>query len=117
MAFLESLAVDWRVSDATATRDAPYQRFVNYQFEDSAGSYRYEGDINDNYTRFSEIEDNTSDYGIDFELPVVLIRRRRNGSSVPPGHGCFDQCPNKIHMQVGTVIDAFRALDFVRGGN
>lgn len=69
---LGDLAVDWRVSDATATRDAPYQRFVNYQFEDAAQSYRYEGDINDNYTRFSEIEDNTSDYGIDFALPLVL---------------------------------------------
>ncbi|MBR9825925.1 MAG: TonB-dependent receptor [Alphaproteobacteria bacterium] len=70
---LNDLEVNWRVSEATGERDAPYQRFVNYQFDDAAGAYRYEGDINDNFTRFSEIEDTTSDYGIDFTLPVTLF--------------------------------------------
>ncbi len=69
---LGDLGVDWRISQATAERDAPYQRFVNYQFDDARGEYRYEGDINDNFTRFSEIEDNTQDRGIDFELPVTI---------------------------------------------
>jgi len=70
---MNDLSVDWRISQATATRDAPYQRFVNYQFDDAAGAYRYEGDINDNFTRFSEIEDNTSDYGIDLSLPLTIM--------------------------------------------
>ena len=69
---LGELAVDWRISDASATRDAPYQRFVNYQYDEAAGTFRYEGDINDNFTRFSQIEDNTSDYGIDLALPAML---------------------------------------------
>jgi|UPI00030180BB outer membrane receptor protein involved in Fe transport len=69
---LGGLALDWRLSDATATRDAPYQRFVNYQYEDVPQTYRYEGDINDNFTRFSEIEDSTQDGGFDLTLPVSL---------------------------------------------
>ncbi len=69
---LGDLSVDWRISDATATRDAPYQRFVNYQFEDALQTYRYEGDINDNFTRFSEIEDNTRDRGFDLAYPLTL---------------------------------------------
>ncbi|WP_339336873.1 TonB-dependent receptor [uncultured Maricaulis sp.] len=67
---LGGLSLDWRLSDATATRDAPYQRFVNYQYEVIPQSYRYEGDINDNFTRFSEIEDTTRDAGFDLTLPV-----------------------------------------------
>lgn len=70
---LNDLAVDWRISEATATRDAPYQRFVNYQFDDARGAYRYEGDINDNFTRFSEIEDVTSDYGVDLSFPATVF--------------------------------------------
>lgn len=70
---LNDLAVDWRISEATATRDAPYQRFVNYQFDDARGAYRYEGDINDNVTRFSEIEDVTTDFGVDLSLPATVF--------------------------------------------
>jgi outer membrane receptor protein involved in Fe transport len=67
---LGGLSVDWRISDATATRDAPYQRNAEYVY--TGGGYVYEGTVNGNSTSFSEIEDNTSDYGVDLELPVTL---------------------------------------------
>ena len=69
---LGGLSVDWRVSDATATRDAPYQRFVRYEWDPARQTYRYEGDIKSNATVFSEIEDQTQDWGVDFALPVTL---------------------------------------------
>tara|TARA_R110000868_G_scaffold2384_8_gene17763 strand:+ start:5137 stop:7848 length:2712 start_codon:yes stop_codon:yes gene_type:complete len=69
---LGGLSVDWRISDATATRDAPYQRNAEYVY--TGGGYVYEGTVNGNSTSFSEIEDNTSDYGVDLELPVTLGR-------------------------------------------
>ena len=62
--------VDWRISDATATRDAPYQRSVDYEV--TTAGFEYGGDIDNNITNFSEIDDNTKDRGIDFELPVVF---------------------------------------------
>ena len=67
---LGGLSVDWRISDATATRDAPYQRNAEYVY--TGGRYVYEGTVNGNSTSFSKIEDNTSDYGVDLELPVTL---------------------------------------------
>ncbi|WP_417484353.1 TonB-dependent receptor domain-containing protein [Maricaulis salignorans] len=67
---LGGLSVEWRVSDATATRDAPYQR--NAEYAHTGAGYVYEGTVNGNSTSFSEVEDNTSDYGIDLELPVEL---------------------------------------------
>ncbi|GLK52909.1 TonB-dependent receptor domain-containing protein [Maricaulis virginensis] len=67
---LGDLAVDWRVSDATANRDAPYQRRARYAF--GVDHYQYDATTNGNSTSFSEIEDNTSDYGVDFALPVQL---------------------------------------------
>jgi outer membrane receptor protein involved in Fe transport len=69
---LGELAVDWRFSDATATRDAPYQRFVRYEYDETSERFRYEGDIKSNATNFSEIEDETQYFGIDFSLPVTL---------------------------------------------
>ena len=68
---LNDLSVDWRVSDATATRDAPYQR--EYRYEYTQDGLQYGGTSADNVTQFSEIEDNTQDYGIDFEMPVNVF--------------------------------------------
>ena len=67
---LGGLSIEWRISDATATRDAPYQRNADYAY--TGAGYVYEGTVNGNSTSFSEVEDNTSDYGVDFELPVEL---------------------------------------------
>ncbi len=67
---LGGLSVEWRISDATATRDAPYQRSADYAYTNTG--YVYEGTANGNSTSFSEVEDNTSDYGVDLELPVEL---------------------------------------------
>lgn len=70
---LFGLGLDWRVSNATGTREAPYQREVVYEVTDSG--IVYAGDLDHNLTAFSEIEDNTSDYGFDAELPLSLMDR------------------------------------------
>lgn len=67
---LGGLEMAWRVSDASGQREAPYQREAVYEVT-PAGTF-YNGSINDNVTRFSEIEDSTSDWGVDFELPLNL---------------------------------------------
>ena len=69
-ASLGDLAVDWRISDATATRDAPYQR--SYRYEYTPLGLQYPGNVGDNRTAFSEIEDNTQDAGFDLELPITI---------------------------------------------
>ena len=68
--FLGDLALDWRLSDATATRNAPYQR--SYIYEYTPLGLQYGGNVADNRTAFSEIEDNTQDAGFDLELPITL---------------------------------------------
>ena len=71
--FLGDLALDWRISDATATRDAPYQR--EYRYEYSGAGLQYGGNVADNRTSFSEIEDNTRDAGFDLALPLTVFDR------------------------------------------
>ena len=71
--FLGDLALDWRLSDAKATRDAPYQRMYRYEY--SAAGLQYGGNVGDNRTSFSEIEDHTQDAGFDLALPVTLLGR------------------------------------------
>lgn len=68
--FLGDLALDWRLSDATATRNAPYQR--SYRYEYTPLGLQYGGNVSDNRTTFSEIEDNTQDAGFDLALPVTV---------------------------------------------
>ena len=66
------LGVEWRISDATATRDAPYEREYRYEY-DRSGNLTYNPTItSSNFTRFSTVEDETSDAGVDFELPVTV---------------------------------------------
>ena len=67
---LGDLSVDWRYSDASATRDAPYQREVQYEY--TGIGLRYGGDLGSNDTIFSQVEDNTTDRGIDFALPLLI---------------------------------------------
>ena len=73
-ASLNDLSVDWRISDATATRDAPYQRQYVYEYTNPT-TLQYGGNVNDNTTEFSQIEDNTQDYGIDLEMPLEIFGR------------------------------------------
>src|SRR3546814_15817967 len=49
--------VDWRVSHARASRDAPYEKGIRYRLVD--GLYLHNASQEQNYTRFSNVTDRT----------------------------------------------------------
>ncbi len=65
----------WRASYAQAGRDAPYERRVNY--EDYGNGYQFQfnrlGTAND--IKFSELDDESLDFGADFVLPTEFAGR------------------------------------------
>lgn len=64
--------VKWRASYAQAGRDAPYERRVNYEdFENGAGfQFQFNRPGTNNDIRFSTLDDETLDFGVDFVLPI-----------------------------------------------
>ena len=69
---LNDAEVTWRASYAEAGRDAPYERRVNYEdFEDGQGiRFQFNRPGTNNDIRFSTLDDQTLDFGLDFVLPV-----------------------------------------------
>ena len=65
---LMGLEVDWRASYSEALRDAPYQVLTKYNL-DNAGNLRLKTAGSDNQITFSRVDDDTTDFGIDFVLP------------------------------------------------
>jgi len=69
--------IRWRASYAEAGRDAPYERRVNYEDFEDGQSFRFQfnrpGTNND--IRFSTLDDQTLDFGLDFVFPVELGAR------------------------------------------
>ena len=63
-----NLEVDWRASYSEALRDAPYQVLTKYNL-DSSGNLRLKTAGSDNQVTFSRVDDDTTDFGIDFVLP------------------------------------------------
>ena len=63
--------VSWRATYAVAGRDAPYERRVNYEdFEDGRGfRFQFNRPGTNNDIRFSELDDETLDLGVDVALP------------------------------------------------
>lgn len=68
-----ALAVDWRVSQAQSTRDAPYERSVNFLVD---GDGPYYGRQNDNSVRFSALTDDLFSAGLDVAYTVPLSSSR-----------------------------------------
>ena len=64
--------IRWRASYAEAGRDAPYERRVNYEdFEDGQGfRFQFNRPGTNNDIRFSTLDDQTLDFGLDFVFPV-----------------------------------------------
>ena len=64
--------IRWRASYAEAGRDAPYERRVNYEdFEDGQGfRFQFNRPGTNNDIRFSTLDDETLDFGLDFIFPV-----------------------------------------------
>ncbi len=63
--------LNWRASYAQAGRDAPYERRVNYEDFQNGLGYQFQfnrlGTAND--IKFSELDDESTDFGVDFVLP------------------------------------------------
>lgn len=69
---LNDAEIRWRASYAEAGRDAPYERRVNYEdFEDGQGfRFQFNRPGTNNDIRFSTLDDQTIDLGLDFVFPV-----------------------------------------------
>jgi outer membrane receptor protein involved in Fe transport len=67
---LLDLEVEWRGSYSEANRDAPYQLTTIYVLDDDLNNPQLINTQDGNQIQFSEIADDTSDFGIDFELPL-----------------------------------------------
>ena len=66
--------VDWRGSFAETTRDAPYEKGIRYRLVN--GVYQHDASQEQNYTRFSEVEDQVASAGIDFKYTWALSDER-----------------------------------------
>lgn len=67
---LMGLEVDWRGSYSEAQRDAPYQLTTIYVLDDDLQNPRLLGTQDANQFQFSEVLDDTTDFGIDLALPI-----------------------------------------------
>lgn len=68
----QGLEVDWRGSFADASRDAPDQRLWKYEQQGQDGPFSLENE-DDTRIRFSRVDEETTEYGIDFTLPLTLL--------------------------------------------
>lgn len=66
---LLDLKVDWRASYSEALRDAPYQLSNIYIIGDD-GTPRLSASAAANRLQFSRVDDDTTDFGVNFELPL-----------------------------------------------
>lgn len=71
--------IDWRAAYAKTTRDAPYEKNVRYvcttqDVRCATGQFVYNptGNLSNNYTRFSEVEDEVTSGGIDGTYTLSL---------------------------------------------
>ena len=65
--------VDWRVAQAQSTRDAPYERSVNFLVDENGPFY---GRANDNSTRFSALTDDVFSGGFDLSYTLAVSDSR-----------------------------------------
>lgn len=84
----DALEVDWRLSASRSTRDAPYNRFINYQINPTTGAYFYRDRGNDNRTSFSELSDEVVSGGVDvtYTLPLSETRDLELSAGIDHSH-------------------------------
>lgn len=68
------LEIDWRAAFAKTSRDAPYEKGIRYRLVD--GVYLHNASQEQNYTRFSEVEDKVGSGGADFKYTLPLSSTR-----------------------------------------
>jgi len=91
--------VDWRLAQARSTRDAPYERSVNFLVDATGPFY---GRANDNSTRFSALTDDLTHAGFDLSYTLPLA-----GSRVAVFSAGYDYAHTERE---------YEALTFVFGG-
>lgn len=65
---------DWRAAYALTTRDAPYEKGIRYRLVN--GVYLHNASQEQNYTRFSEVEDRVFSAGADVSYTLPLSDKR-----------------------------------------
>lgn len=66
--------VDWRAGYAETSRDAPYEKSIRYRLV--GGEYLHNASQEQNYTRFSEVEDEVISAGLDFAYTLPASGRQ-----------------------------------------
>jgi TonB-dependent receptor len=97
---LHDLKVEWRGSYSEALRDAPYQLSNIYRIADD-GSLSLSNSPSANRMQFSRIDDDTTDFGIDFTLPLDR------------GGDCFLFCETELKAGYAYVENDRRATSFI----
>lgn len=69
---LNNLEVEWRGSYSEALRDAPYQLSNTYRPNNVTGVFELGTAAADNRIQYSRVDDDTTDFGIDFTLPLTF---------------------------------------------
>ncbi len=69
---------EWRAAHATASRDAPYEKGIRYE-KIAEGRYEHDASQQQNFTRFSNVEDTIDSFGADvtWTLPTersIILR-------------------------------------------
>ena len=59
----KDLTIEWRAAYAETTRDAPYEKGIRYRLVN--GAYLHNASQEQNYTRFSQVEDDVFSAGVD----------------------------------------------------
>lgn len=75
----DDLKITWRLAHARAQRNAPYEKGIRYRLDN--GWYRHDGSQEQNYTRFSKVDDRMRSAGADLEwyLPTERTLILRGG--------------------------------------
>lgn len=68
------LEIDWRAAFAKTARNAPYEKGIRYRVE--SGVYYHDASQQQNYTRFSEVEDRVASAGVDGKYTFALSDAR-----------------------------------------
>lgn len=74
------VVLEWRAAHAIASRDAPYEKGIRYE-KKAEGRYEHDASQQQNYTRFSNVEDTVDSYGADLSwtLPTERAITLRGG--------------------------------------
>jgi outer membrane receptor protein involved in Fe transport len=68
------IGIEWRGSYAATSRDAPYEKGIRYRLVN--GEYLHNASQEQNYTRFSEVEDDVLSAGLDLSYTFERLGRQ-----------------------------------------